>query len=375
MFDSSCGSPGPGDSYQTVGVAGNLPVFYQHLKDQLTFPLSWTSGNFSNFALWRKTARNKVLEKIIQVPVSTPYNAKVLKEQDRGVYLARKVVLNLTAASRVLGLLLVPKGRGPFPAALLLHDHGAKFDIGKEKMIEPWGNPAQLKSAQGWAEQCYSGRFIGNELAARGYVVFAVDALGWGDRGGISYETQQALASNLMGLGTSPAGLLAYEDLRSAAFLASLSEVNPAKVAAVGFSMGSYRAWQVAALSEAIQAGIAVCWLGTVKGLITPGNNTVRGQSAFYMTHPGLANELDYPDVASIAAPKPMLFYNGGQDKLFPTAVVQEAYAKMKAVWQSQNAAAQLVTQIWPDRGHIFDREMQAAAFDWLDRWAHPART
>ena len=33
--------------------------------------------------------------------------------------------------------LLIPDGRGPFPAINALHDHGAHFFIGKEKMIRP----------------------------------------------------------------------------------------------------------------------------------------------------------------------------------------------------------------------------------------------
>ena len=44
---------------------------------------------------------------------------------------------------------------------------------------------------------------------------------------------------------------------------------------------------------------------------MVPGNNQTTGQSAFSMTHPGLANLLDYPDVASLACPKPMLFQCG----------------------------------------------------------------
>ncbi|MCI0542011.1 MAG: hypothetical protein L0Z50_42990, partial [Verrucomicrobiales bacterium] len=34
---------------------------------------------------------------------------------------------------------------------LLLHDHGAKFDIGKEKVIEPWDEPPEkIESARKW---------------------------------------------------------------------------------------------------------------------------------------------------------------------------------------------------------------------------------
>lgn len=357
------------DIIYPIGIEGNLPVFYSHLKNKLTFPLSWTSGNYQDFMQWRQKAKVKVLESITITPEQTPFDLQIIEEENRETYTTRKIAFNLTAESRVPALMLIPNGKGPFPAVLLLHDHGSKFDIGKEKVIEPWSDELKLASAKSWSERLYGGNFIGDQLAARGYCVLAVDALGWSDRGFINYETQQALACNLLNLGTSLAGLTAYEDLRAADLLASLSEVDPTRVAAVGLSLGAFRAWQLTALSDSIKAGVAVCWMTTIKGVMVPENNITRGQSAFYMTHPGLVRFLDYPDIASIAAPKPMLFYNGELDTLFPLDSVREAYRKMRQVWQSQKAETRLETKIWPGLKHEFNQEQQAAAFHWLDRW------
>ncbi|MBM3212834.1 hydrolase, partial [Candidatus Poribacteria bacterium] len=300
-------------------------------------------------------------------PPSVPFDPVVISEEDRGTYTARKVVFNITGHSRVLGLMLVPKGEGPFPGVLLLHDHGARFDIGKEKVIKPWDVPEEHKaSAQEWVNTCYGGKWIGDELAKRGYVCFCTDALNWSDRGGAGYDGQQALAGNLLNLGMSFAGLIVWEDLRAAEFLAFQPEVDKTRIAAMGLSMGSYRTWQVSALSDHIKAGVAICWMATVKGLMVPGNNHTRGQSAFTMTHPGLFNYLDYPDIASMACPNPMLFYNGKQDGLFPVPSVEEAYSKMRKVWESQKAGEKLVTKLW-DVPHEFNLEMQKEAFEWLD--------
>ena len=359
-------------SFQSPGVTDNLPAFTDRLAERLTFPLSWLSGNYKDFSAWRKAARAKVMECMLAPPPVAPFAPKIIAEQDRGTYVARKLVFNITGDSRVLGLMLVPKGKGPFPAVLLLHDHGARFDIGKEKVIEPWDEPAQrLQSAREWVDHSYGGRFIGDELAKRGYICFTTDALNWSDRGGAGYEGQQALASNLLHLGMSLAGLIAHEDLRAAEFLAAQPEVDPKRIAAMGLSMGAFRTWQVAALSDHIAAGVAICWMGTDNGLMVPGNNQTGGQSAFTMTHPGLFNYLDYPDVASIACPKPMLFYNGEQDELFPVPSVREAYAKMRKVWDSRKAGDRLETQLW-DVPHCFNREMQQAAFAWLDQQLRP---
>jgi len=354
--------------FQAPGVAHNLPMFYGRLAQRLTFPLSWLSGKRKDFAAWRKAARAKVLQCMMAAPPKVPFEPQVIAEQDRGSYVARKIAFNITADSRVLAYMLVPKGKGPFPAVLLLHDHGARFDIGKEKVIEPFDDrPERIASARQWVDELYGGRFIGDELAKRGYVCLSTDALNWSDRGGAGYEGQQALASNLLHLGTSLAGLIAHEDMRAAEFLAARPEVDSTRVAAMGLSMGSFRTWQVAALSDHIAAGVAVCWMATIKGLMVPGQNQTVGQSAFTMNHPGLKNYLDIPDVASIACPKPMLFYNGTQDGLFPVPMVEEAYAKMRKVWESQNADDKLVTKLW-NVPHVFNREMQEEAFSWLDK-------
>ncbi len=355
------------EEYQTCGTMGHLPIFWEQAVRRLSFPMSWLSGEYGDFTEWRRAARAKVMECLLTPPPPAPFAPQIIAEQDREGYVARKVVLNITADSRILSYLLVPKGRGPFPAVLLLHDHGARFDIGKEKMIEPFADrPERLASAREWAEVNYGGRFIGDELARRGYLCFCTDALNWSDRGGAGYEGQQALAGNLLHMGMSLAGLIAHEDLRAAEFVASLPEVDRTRIAAAGLSMGCYRTWQLCALTDRIAAGIAICWMSTIQGQMRPGINQTRGQSAFTMVHPDLYNYLDFPDVASIACPKPMLFYNGAQDTLFPVDSVEAAYAKMRWVWDSQGVGNRLETMLW-DRGHVFDQAMQEAAFAWLD--------
>jgi len=366
--DARLRQPGPAFDYQKPGIKDSLPAFRDEAAARLTYPMSWLSGNFNDFAAWRKIARGKAIECLLAPPPPAPFAPNIVAEEDRGTYVARKVVFNVSRDSRVLAYMLVPKGSGQFPAVLLLHDHGARFDIGKEKVIRPFNdNAKRVASSLQWVNECYGGRYLGDELAKMGYVCFCMDALNWSDRGGAGYDGQQALAGNLFHLGMSHAGLIAHEDMRAAEFLATRPEVDPKRVAAMGLSMGCFRTWQVSALSDRISAGVAICWMNTIKGLMVAGNNQTRGQSAFTMAHPGLYNHLDYPDVASLACPKPMLFYNGLKDTLFPVAGVEDAYAKMRKVWESQGTGDRLATKFW-DVPHCFNREMQDEAFAWLNR-------
>jgi dienelactone hydrolase len=346
-----------------------LPPFHDALRDELTFPLAWGNAPIRDFGAWRAAARAE-LERALVVDRqdSTPYDPQFGERAPGDGFTRESVTLSLTRHERVRALLLTPHGPGPFPAVLLLHDHGSRFDIGKEKVVRPWYDDNRAASARGWAEQCYGGRFPGDELARRGYAVLAADALGWGDRGPLAYAQQQALAGSLYQLGSSLAGLMAREDARAAAFLAGLDRVDGRRVAALGFSMGAFRAWQTAALSDDVAAAACVCWMTGLKQLMVPGNNALRGQSAYHMLHPGLARHLDLPDVASIAAPRPMLFFHGGLDPLFTAAGVRAAHDRLRAVWRSRHAEERLHLKTWPDRGHVFDARMQDEVFAWLDR-------
>jgi hypothetical protein len=44
------------------------------------------------------------------------------------------------------------------------------------------------------------------------------------------------------------------------------------------------------------------------------------------MLHPALGGRLDYPDVAGLAAPKPMLFLSGYNDRHYPAEVAEPPF-------------------------------------------------
>ena len=357
-------------------VTGNMPVFYRQMKQQLTFPLAWGKAEETDFDAWKVRARNRLMECMENIP-SAPeaYGLEVTDRERREGYEARKIVFNLSGWCRVPAYLLIPDGEGPFPAIVLLHDHGAHFSIGKEKMVRPFHvAPEIMKDADQWVDRYYDDQYTGDYLARHGYVVLAVDALLWGERGrkeGASYDVQQALASNFLQMGTSWGAFIHMDDVRSTEFLASLPFVDKERVGCLGFSMGAYRSWMLGALTDAVRASASVCWMNTTEYLMTPTNNQNKGGSAYAMLVPGLRRYLDYPHVASIACPKPTLLFNGTRDKLFPVEGVNDAYREMQSVWKSQGASDRLVTRLW-DETHFFNREMQQAVLAFFDRWLKP---
>lgn len=351
-----------------------LPTFYEALKAKMNFKLGWKDGN--DPAEWKKAGLEKARELIIQNEDNTPFDMVVIDKEKRDGYTAQKVVFNISAESRVLAYLLIPKGKKnqKFPAALMLHDHGSNFVIGKEKMVRPFGksesDQAKLKRAEDWSKNYFAGTFPGDELAKRGYVVLSFDAFAWGDRSVERFGTgsQQSLASNLFNMGTSFAGIIAQEDCRAAKLLASLPQVDNTRVACVGFSMGAFRSWQLAAISDDITAGIVSCWMGTMKSHMVEDDGQLKGNSAFSMLHPTIGKFLDYPDVAGLAAPKPMYFISGELDGINPLDGVNDAYDKMHKIWKANGAEDKLVTEIVPKMYHSFLPAQQKASYDWLDK-------
>ena len=289
------------------------------------------------------------------------FATELLADQDRGSHVAQSLTLRGALGDRVPALYLRPKGPGPHPAVVVLHDHGARLDIGKEKLIRALAFSA---SADAWAQRYFGGRFVGDTLAEAGFAVLAIDALGWGERSraGFARDDQQALMNHLMQLGHSWAGLIASDDLRSHRWLREQPGIDAKRVAVLGFSMGGFRAWQLAAVCDEVSACVAAHWMCTRDGLLRAGEHTLQGQSAFSMAHPGLAAELDHPDVAALIAHRPLMLFGSPEDTLFPWDAVQAAWARLARAWPNGGEFKTLATP----GGHRFDRDQQAAAVAWL---------
>ena len=330
----------------------NLPVYADSLIADLTYPLAWGNSDIRDFDVWKQAAREKVFDCMFTPPPApvNGFEAKVLYEEQRDGYKARKLEIRLSRYYTVPVYLLIPDGKGPFPAVNVLHDHGAHLFIGKEKVIRPLAceDSVVINDAEAWVQN-YEGQYFGDYLAQHGFVVFSSDAPMWGERGqkeGPRRDKYDMIAGNMMMYGIDLSAYMTYDDLRATDYLASLPEVDPKRIGCTGWSMGAYRTWMLSALSDRIKAGAAVCWMVTTDEQLTLHYSRTEN-GGFANCLPGLRRWLDYPHIASIACPKPMLFINGSQDKLFPVAGAQKAFAIMHDVWESQGAVNNLETELW----------------------------
>ena len=362
---------------------GEIPTYVETLKKELTYPMAWGNSPIKNFKKWKKAARGKVFECMMTPPkAAAAWDMEVLGEEQREGYKAQKIAFNINAYSRITAYLLIPDGKGPFPTVNALHDHGAHLFIGKEKMVRPFFTPEEqdapakqalcqeiLDDADAWARQLYDNQYVGDYLAKHGYVVFSADAPMWGERGrkeGVDRNKYDLIAGNMMMLGRDLSAFMTYDDIASTEFLASLPMVDAKRIGCVGCSMGAYRSWMLSALSDRIKAGASICWMITTDAQLTRRFGR-KENGGFANCIPGLRQYLDYPHIASLACPKPMLFINGTKDKLFPVPGVKDAFAEMHKVWKSQGADNLLDTELW-DIPHSCGLKAQEKMLEFLDK-------
>ena len=350
----------------------NLPVYADSLIAHLDYPMAWENSGIKKFSKWKKAARQKVFDCMLMPPPppANGYQAKVLFEEQRDGYKARKIEIRLSQYYTVPAYVLIPDGKGPFPAINLLHDHGAHLFIGKEKMIRPLTceDSTVIKDAEEWLAG-YGGQFFGDYLAKNGYVVFSADAPMWGERGqkeGPRRDRYDMIAGNMMMYGIDLSAWMTYDDIAGTEFLAQMPEVDASRIGCTGWSMGAYRAWMLAALSDRITASASVCWMVTTDEQMSfKYDRTENG--GFANCIPGLRRWMDYPHIASIACPKPMLFINGKQDKLFPVPGVEKAFSIMHNVWSSQKTDDCLETELW-DITHSCGLKAQKHVLDFFKK-------
>ena len=362
---------------------GEIPTYVETLKKELTYPMAWGNSPIKNFKKWKKAARAKVFECMMTPPkAAAAWDMEVLGEEQRDGYKAQKIAFNINAYSRITAYLLIPDGKGPFPTVNALHDHGAHLFIGKEKMIRPFFTPEEqdapakqalcqeiLDDADAWARQLYDNQYVGDYLAKHGYVVLSIDAPMWGERGrkeGVDRNKYDLIAGNMMMLGRDLSAFMTYDDIASTEFLASLPMVDAKRIGCVGCSMGAYRSWMLSALSDRIKASASICWMITTDAQLTRRFGR-KENGGFANCIPALRQYLDYPHIASLACPKPMLFISGTKDKLFPVPGVEDAFAEMHKVWKSQGADNLLDTELW-EIPHSCGLKAQEKMLEFLDK-------
>ena len=280
---------------------------------------------------------------------------------------------------RTEAYLLRPDGvDGPLPGVLWLHSHDDVKSVGKEKVVD---GPCSLPPELAWVRRDhYGGRAPANALAKRGYSVVVHDAFMWGSRRftampprlaevleSVDYERQavmfesMALSKYLSLFGTTLAGLLNFDDRVAVHAALSLPEVD-GSLRCIGLSGGGCRAVYLHATCPELVATVSVGAMATYPSML---RDHVAPHSWMFFPH-DLASRTDWPGVAAIGCPTPLLVQYCSRDQLFTPQGMADAHDALSKLYAASGAAGAYCGQSYPVL-HSFTIDMQEAAFDWLD--------
>lgn len=354
--------------------------------------LSFRNDRFQDVAAWRKQARERVSELLLQPATGGPPKAEPQHRFEFDGLDVEHLRWQLPYGPPTEAYYLKPAGaRGRLPGVLALHDHGGNKYFGTRKIVRVGAELHPMMARH--QEDYYGGVAWANELARRGYGVLIHDAFTFGSRrvrvadlpkvvakdvkevvpeseeeikayNKLASDHEHLVAKSLFCAGTTWPGVFTAEDQRALDYLASRPDVDPERLGCCGLSGGGLRTVYLGGLDDRIRCACCVGMMTTWRDYLLHKSYT----HTWMIYIPGLARDLDYPEVLGLRAPLPTLVQNDTEDELFTREEMRRADEMLAQVYRKAGAADRYRCTFYPGP-HKFDLPMQDEAFAWFDRW------
>jgi dienelactone hydrolase len=243
-----------------------------------------------------------------------PIHATKRDEAERDGYILEMWDLDLNGIENVPAYVARPKTvNGRVPAVLFNHSHGGGYKIGKKEFVEgrEYLQPTPYAKA----------------LTDLGYVALCIDHWVFGER---SHTTEADMFKLMLWRGQVMWGMMVYDSLRALDHLVARPDVDPARVATVGMSMGSTMAWWLGALDERIKVTVDINCLTDFQALIA--DHGLSRHGLFYFV-PDLLNHFTTAQINALIAPRAHLGLAGTRDKLTPVPGLDTIDRELKDVY------------------------------------------
>jgi dienelactone hydrolase len=244
-----------------------------------------------------------------------PISARTVAVEERPSFVVEKLVLDLNGAEPVTGYFIKPKPlSAKAPAVLFNHWHAGEYQLGKDDILRP------KKDLPSYAEA----------LTSAGYCALALDMWCFGGRA--AAHTELDLVKESLWKGRVLWGMMVYDTLRGLDYLVTRPEVDTARIATLGMSMGSTMAWWVAALDPRIKVCVDICCLTDFDALLAAGG--LKGHGIYYFV-PSLLKHFTTSQINALIAPRAHLAVAGNLDELTPPAGLDRVDRELKQAYAS----------------------------------------
>jgi len=281
-----------------------------------------------------------------------PGPARLVSKEEHDGYTLERLVLDLNGIEPVPALLLIPRHRQPkAPGLLYIHWHGGMYDLGKEQLLK--GVDAQ----PAYAPVC----------AEKGLVTLAIDSWCFGERKHVADggQGEQDAFKLMLWRGQVLYGMMMFDEFRALDYLASRPDVDSTRLGAMGMSMGSTKAWWLAALDPRVKVCMDVCCLTDYEELIR--THGLKEHGIYYYV-PSLLKHFQTADINELIVPRARLSVNGRQDALTPAAGVEKVRERLLPLYRKHGKEPDCRIELF-DCAHVELPQMRQLILQWMDQF------
>lgn len=293
---------------------------------------------YANVSDW-ENRKNYLREHILTsaglwpLPAKTDLNPKYYDEIDHDDYIVKTVTIESFPGFYLGGNLYLPKSGDNHPAIIAPHGH---FQYGRLTDDSTTSIP---------------GRCI--NFARQGYIVFAYDMVGYNDTKQVSHTFAKDSISELYGINL--LGLQLWNSVRALDFIAGLPDVDTTRLAITGASGGGTQTFLLTAIDDRLQ----------VMAPVNMVSNVMQGGD-LCENAPGLRINTFNAEIASMAAPKPLLLISNTQDWTYNTR--NSIMPMVRSIYKLYNAESHLKNEHF-DYPHNYNKSAREAVYPWFGKW------
>ncbi len=365
---SAVGSPVVEDLTVLDGGSPNAPrwidwsdpglMLVHHLNDLTRACLATREdeiGKLKSAEDWEKR-QAKVRRTLDQIlgpwPARSPLNPRVTGTLQKDGYRVEKIVFESMPNFYVTGALFIPEGHsGRGPAILDVIGH----------------------SAQAFRRDIYQNVIL--NLVHKGFVVFAIDPLGQGERLQY-YDPQQGksiVGSSTMEhshagvqcflAGRSIASYFTWDGIRAIDYLLTRPEVDPDRIGVTGLSGGGTQSSYIGATDPRVRAVAPTGFITSISRLL----GSIGPQDAEQVFYHGPLLGIDHADLLEVRAPKPTLQVTTTRD-FFSIQGARETAAEVRQVFEILGHPERF-DQVEDDYEHGFTKKNNEATYAFFQKF------
>lgn len=200
-------------------------------------------------------------------------------------------------------------------------------------------------------------------FARNGYVCLVIDTLQLGEVAGIHHGTYRYEKWHWHSLGYTPAGVECWNGIRAIDYLASRPEVDADKVGVTGISGGGASTVWIAAADERVKVAVPVSGMSDLHSYVT--NKVIDGHcDCMFMAN---LHGWEWTTIAALIAPRPLLFANSDNDRIFPMDGDRRIIARLRQAYKMLGKP-ELVDEHVSKGGHDYRPDLRIAVFKFINK-------